>query len=65
MNFNDCVTGFINNCVPVIEDVLVESSLDGTSHHVTLCGPYGIELCDETISDSELRQLKDDLGFEF
>lgn len=70
MNFNDCITGFITNCVPVIEDVIVTSSLDGTSHHVTLCGPYGVELSDETISDAELDCLKNELtevcpGFEF
>jgi len=42
-----------------IEDVLVDHSFDGTSVHLTFCGAYGQELCDDTISHNEYLALKD------
>lgn len=61
LSFNDTITGYINDGVPVIEDVLLDHSLDGTSVTVTLCGPFGWELVTETIADAELDALKSDL----
>ena len=60
MDFNTCVSEYIKGNV-VIEDVLLDHSFDGTSVHVTLCGPYGLELSDMTIADCELDALKSDL----
>jgi len=61
MDFNTCISEYIKGNV-IIEDVLLDHSFDGTTVHVTLCGPYGVEIIDETIADNELESLKNDLS---
>jgi len=58
MDFNTLITNHVNNEFPIIEDVVLDYSNDGTSCHVTLCGKYGQELSDMTISVPELDHLK-------
>ena len=61
LSFNDTISGYLKSGIPVIEDVIIDHSHDGTSATVTLCGPYGWELVTETIADAELQSLKNDL----
>ena len=61
MDFNTAITEYKQGNI-VIEDVIIDHSFDGTSAHVTLCGPYGLELADLTISDAEVTALKDELS---
>lgn len=61
MDINDVVTQFKNNTL-VVEDVYADYSLDGTYADITVCGPYGKELCTCTLSIAELDALKDDLN---
>lgn len=60
MDFNTCISEYVKGNV-IIEDVIIDHSFDGTNAHVTLCGPYGLELADLTIADVELDSLKDTL----
>lgn len=60
MDINTLITQYQNNEI-VIEDVVLDYDMDGTSVHVTLCGPYGLELCDETIAHNEIDSLKETL----
>ena len=46
----------------IIEDVVLTPSFDGTSCNVLICGPYGIEFCDEDIADAEVDALKSELS---
>ena len=58
MDFNNCVTEYNKGNV-VIEDVLYESSWDGTEYDVTLCGPYGVELSSMTLNHIEFDHLQE------
>ena len=49
----------------VIEDVIVRSSLDGTSYDLTFCGPYGLELYQEEVCDHDFRLLKSNTLFNY
>jgi len=46
----------------IIEDVVLTPSFDGTSCNVSICGPYGIEFCNEDIADCEVDSLKNELS---
>lgn len=61
MDFNTCISEYLKGDI-VIEDVIVCPTFDGTSAHVVLCGPYGLELADAHIADAELHALKSDLS---
>jgi hypothetical protein len=58
MDFNTIINEHINGEFPVIEDVVLDYSFDGTSCHVTLCGKYGQELSEMTISVHEIDSLQ-------
>jgi len=62
MDFNTLITDHTQGEFPIIEDVLIDPSYDGTSSHVTLCGRYGQELSTMTIADAELDALQTTLS---
>ena len=59
MDINTTLNMFKNDEI-IVEDVVLTPSFDGTSCNVLICGPYGLEYCEEDISDSEVESLKEE-----